>query len=71
MRGFVLVVLRVMAAFLAGFFGYRHNCNRHEAAFQARAEQLRRDAHDSLKIGTPKEGAIAILLGEPTISITK
>jgi len=51
-------MLCIVAASLAGSCGYRYNYNRAEAAFQARAEQLRRDAHDSLKIGTPKEGVL-------------
>lgn len=58
MRKFVFVVVCIVAASLAGSWGYRYDCNRAEAAFQARAEQLRRDAHDSLKIGTPKEAAL-------------
>jgi hypothetical protein len=37
---------------------YRRNCDRREAAFQSRVEQVRHDAKERLKIGTKKDDIV-------------
>ena len=58
MRRCALVLLSFMAMVLAGYLVYRWNCDRHEAAFQARFRQLSQDAREELKIGTTTQQAL-------------
>jgi hypothetical protein len=58
MPRFAIILVCVTASLLAGILAYRFNCETKESAFQARFQQLRRDAHEDLKIGTTKEEAL-------------
>jgi len=52
----ILIICAVIPA--ASVALYPVNCHLKESAFQARTEQLRRDAHLRLKVGTNKEEVI-------------
>jgi hypothetical protein len=58
MRRPVVILLCIAALLSVGLIAYRVDCQRHEAAFQARFQQLSRDAHEKLKLGTPKEAVL-------------
>jgi hypothetical protein len=54
----IFLLVCIAATPLALVSGYRFNCNRHEAAFQARFNELKRDAVESIKIGSTREDAL-------------
>jgi hypothetical protein len=58
MRKTVLILLLIAAAWLAAAFWLHLTCERHESAFQAKFEELRREAHEELKVGTTREEAL-------------
>ena len=58
---FLLLPLCLAATPLAGVVAYRHACTRHEAAFQARFQQLRHDAHAGLRIGMTRDEVLQFL----------
>jgi hypothetical protein len=61
MPKFAIVLVCVAAVLLAGVLAYRHNCETKESAFQARLQQLRRDAQEGLKIGTTQEEVLRFI----------
>jgi hypothetical protein len=61
MLKFAIVLVCVTAALLAGVLAYRHDCETKESAFQARLQQLRRDAPEALKIGTTREQVLRFI----------
>ena len=58
MRRVAFVLLCVLAAPLAAVVANHYSCNRHEAAFQAKFQQVSWDACEGLKVGTPKGEAL-------------